>query len=164
MVVLVETAALRWAAAGLTLDGQPLPLVRSEAGDLEPYLGLPFDEQVSFLRHRLSGVLQRAVNHLWARQKKPCQCVFVFESKLPHAAAELTERVADHFVQWMANPPVVAFLSEDGFSAQSAAKLTKLAGELDQPLAVPFAESVVQLFAKLSDADAWELIPKKPRS
>jgi len=53
LTVLIETASLRWYVAGIGLEGEPLPLLKSEAGNLSPYLGLPFDEQVSFLRHRL---------------------------------------------------------------------------------------------------------------
>ena len=92
LTVLIETSRLRWYVAGIGLDGEPLPLLRSEAGNLSPYLGIPFDDQVSFLRHRLSGVLQRGCDRLWGRQKKPCQIVFVADGPFVQADAELTAR------------------------------------------------------------------------
>jgi hypothetical protein len=52
LTVLIETANLRWYVAGIGLNGEPLPLLRSEVGNLSPYLGVPLDEQVNFLRHR----------------------------------------------------------------------------------------------------------------
>src|SRR5262249_3886796 len=78
LLVLVETARLRWFVAALGLDGQAVPLLRSEEGDLEKYRGLAFDEQVAFLRHRFCGVLQRGCDRLWARDSKACQFAFVF--------------------------------------------------------------------------------------
>ena len=73
LTVLIDTSRLRWYVAGIRLDGEPLPLLRSEAGNLSPYLGIPFDDQVSFLRHRLSGVLQRGCDRLWGRQINPAR-------------------------------------------------------------------------------------------
>ena len=119
LTVLIETASLRWYVAGISLAGEALPLLKSEAGNLSPYLGVPFDEQVSFLRHRLSGVLQRGCDRLWGRQKKPCQIVFVADGPFVQASAELTARVAEHFVEWMTRPPVVFFTTARGFAAPS---------------------------------------------
>src|SRR5437764_117354 len=45
LLVLVETARLRWFVASLGLDGRATPLLRSEVGDLEQYLGLPVREE-----------------------------------------------------------------------------------------------------------------------
>src|SRR5437870_9563176 len=111
LLVLVETARLRWFVASLGLDGRATPLLRSEVGDLDKYVGLSFDEQVSFLRHRFCGVLQRGCDRLWARGNKACQFVFVFDRALPEAAGDLTQAVADHLAEWMLNPPVVVFIS-----------------------------------------------------
>jgi hypothetical protein len=107
LTVLIETAALRWYVAGIDLTGRPSPLLVSEPGNLSPYLGVPFDEQVNFLRHRLSGVLQRGCDRLWSRQQKPCQIVFVADGLFVEADAALTPRVAEHFVEWLTSPPVV---------------------------------------------------------
>ena len=52
LLVLVETNRLRWFAAAVGLDGRTVPLLQSAEGDLAKYQGLPFDDQVAFLRHR----------------------------------------------------------------------------------------------------------------
>src|SRR5437764_7082220 len=96
LLVLVETARLRWFVASLGLDGRAAPLLRSEAGDLDKYLSLPFDEQGSFLRHRFCGVLQRGCDRLWGRSSKACQFVIVFDGLLPDATRTPTQAVAAH--------------------------------------------------------------------
>src|SRR5437899_1907017 len=116
LVVLVETARLRWFVASVPRDGPSVPLICSEDDDLGKYRDLDFDEQVAFLRHRFCGVLQRGCDRLWARTCKACQFVFVFEGPVPAATGELTRAIADHFVQWMLNPPVAVFVSANGFT------------------------------------------------
>src|SRR4051812_48746383 len=100
LVVLVETARLRWFVASLHLDGRVEPLLCSEEGDLEKYRGVEFDEQVSFLRHRFCGVLQRGCDRLWARDCKARRYVIVFEGLLPEPTGTLTQAVADHYAMW----------------------------------------------------------------
>src|SRR5437588_6763986 len=129
LLVLVETARLRWFVASLGLDGRATPLLRSEVGDLDKYLGLPFDEQVSFLRHRFCGVLQRGCDRLWPRNLKACQFVFVFDGVLPGTTAELTTRVAEHLVGWLLNPPVAVFARSDEMGQSATPPMIKLAGE-----------------------------------
>src|SRR5262249_30843352 len=128
LVVLIETGQLRWYVAGIGLDGEAMPLLFSEAGNLQPYVGIAFDEQVSFLRHRLSGVLQRGCDRIWARQKKPCQIVFVTDAEFLQAETALTHAVAEHFVVWMTNPPVTFFVSRTGFESQEPSRLDLIAG------------------------------------
>jgi hypothetical protein len=161
LVVLIETAELRWYVAGIGLDGDPLPLLKSEAGNLRPYLGVPFDEQVSFLRHRLSGVLQRGCDRLWARQKKPCQIMFVADGPFAQAPPELTPRVAEHFAEWMTNPPVVFFTRDPRFADRERLALAKVAGELAGPYAEALYAGLAALLATLGDPDVWELAPPR---
>lgn len=161
LTVLIETASLRWYVAGISLAGEPLPLLRSEAGNLSPYLGLPFDEQVSFLRHRLSGVLQRGCDRLWGRQKKPCHIVFVADGPFAQAAPELTRRVAEHFVEWMTRPAVAFFTCGDGFAAGDNLSLRSEAGELDDQLRQALDAGLPTLLAARDQPDAWELAPTK---
>src|SRR5271154_150870 len=98
LIVLVEKPRLRWFAAGLSLEcGEVIPLLRSEEGDLAPYREGDVEQQLTFLRHRLCGVLQRASDRLWARELKPCQFVVLFPQRLDDG--DLTQRLADHFVQ-----------------------------------------------------------------
>lgn len=109
LLVVVEAGRLRWFAAELALDGTLTPLLRSEPGDLASYRGLPFDEQVSFLRHRFCGVLQRGCHRLWARDRKARAFVFLFEGQFSEARGDLPLAVAEHLRDWMHNPPAFAY-------------------------------------------------------
>jgi hypothetical protein len=160
LLVLVETARLRWLVAGVGLDGHPFPLLRSEDGDLVTYQGLGHDEQVSFLRHRFCGVLQRGCDRLHTREKKACQFVLVFEGLLPGEHGELTQGVADHFVQWMLNPPVALFTSANGFGPEPPV-LDRVAGELPPDLERLLHEHLGELLAARADEGAWEVSRKK---
>jgi hypothetical protein len=162
LVVLVETAKLRWFAAALEPDGRPTPLLRAEEGDLAKYRSLPFDEQVAFLRHRFCGVLQRGSDRLWARGLKACRFAFVFEGLVPDATGELTQAVADHFTLWMVNPPAVVFNSPDLPPPGQPARLDRLAGPADPPLDDLLRTHLAALRAAQADPAAWELSPKKP--
>jgi hypothetical protein len=157
LLVLVETVRLRWFVAGIGLDGVTLPLLCSEAGDLEKYRGLDFDEQVAFLRHRFCGVLQRGCDRLWARQSKACQFVFVLEGRFPEAAGDLTAAVAEHFVQWLLNPPVAVFVSGNGFDVPAGPLLERLAGDLEPRLAGLLHARVAEVLAARHDPNAWAL-------
>src|SRR5436309_786989 len=151
LVVLVDGARLRWLVAAVDLDGTVAPLVRSEDGDLATYQGLDFDEQVSFLRHRLCGVVQRGCDRLWPAGKKACQFAFLFEGPLPGAPAELIPRVADHFVEWMLNPPVAVFATE------GAGRLSRLAGTLEGPAEAALNAGRAPLVAAAADPGDWEV-------
>ena len=59
----------------------------------------------------LCGVLQRGCDRLWGRDSKACQFVFVFEGLLTEPTGTLTRSVADHFTQWMLNPPGVVYIT-----------------------------------------------------
>jgi hypothetical protein len=157
LVVLVETVRRRWFVAEVGLDGQATPLLRSEDGDLDKYLGLDFDEQVAFLRHRFCGVLQRGCDRLWARHHKACQFVFVFDGHFPEPTGLLTEAVADHYVQWMLNPPVAVLVSANGFDAAEGPRTATMAGELDPERSRLLNASLGGLLALRENADAWEL-------
>jgi hypothetical protein len=157
LLVLVETARLRWFVAALGLDGRAVPLLRSEDGDLAKYQRLPFDEQVAFVRHRFCGVVQRGCDRLWARGLKACQFVFVFEGLLPEPTGELTQAAADHFALWMMNPPAAVFNRPD-----PAAPPERLAGQLDPPLEALVRAHLGELVVARDDPAAWELSPKKP--
>jgi hypothetical protein len=156
LVVLVETAQLRWFVAALGLDGRSIPLLRSEVGDLEKYLGLDFDEQVAFLRHRFCGVLQRGCDRIWARSCKACQFVLVFEGLVPEATGTLTQAFADNLTQWMLNPPA-AVLTITG----EPRRLEKLAGDLAAPREELLLAHLDELLTAREDPAAWELSRKK---
>lgn len=164
LVVLIETAALRWFIAGISLQGEPVPLMRSAAGNLSPYIGQGFDEQVSFLRHRLSGVLQRGCDRLWGRGKKPCQIVFVNDAPFQQASLELTQSVAEHFAIWMTSPPVVYYVSQDGFPENTTPRLNKVAGDIAEGHSQALQTGLSQLASLRLQDDLWEEAPAKPGS
>jgi hypothetical protein len=154
LVILVETARLRWFVASIGLDGATTPLICSEADDLEKYRGLEFDEQVAFLRHRFCGVLQRGCDRLWARNCKACQFVFVFDGLLPERTGQLTQALAGHFAEWLLKPPVAVFVRADG---NDPSRLDRLSGTLDAPLEQLLLTHLERLRGVQEDATAWEL-------
>ncbi len=164
LTVLVDTTQRSWSVAGITLDAQPIPLTRSEVGNLDPYVGVVLDQQVDFLRHRLSGVLQRGCDRLWARQMKPRQIVFVANADFEQDNAELTQRVAEHFVLWMSKPPVAFFISENGFRHGEATMLKQLAGDLDPGDCQVLETGLPRLIAVLGENNLWETVANKPTS
>ena len=163
LTVLIETAELRWYVAGISLAGEPIPLLRSQTGNLGAYVGTSFDEQTSFLRHRLSGVLQRGCDRLWGRLMKPCQIIFLADGPFVQAAPELTNRVAEHFVEWMTNPPVVFFTSGNGFARHEAPSLERIAGDLDSVYRKAMDSGLPALLDTMHEPDAWELSPNKSK-
>ncbi len=155
LTVLITTADFRWHVAGISLAGEAIPLGQSEVGNLNQYVGGTDDEQVSFLRHRLSSVLQRGCDRLWGRQEKPCQIVFVADGPFLQAAPELTRRVAEHFVEWMTRPPVVFFTSVKGFAGAGQLSLNQIAGEMDAQYRESLDAGLPALVAKLDQPQAW---------
>lgn len=164
LTVLIQTASLRWYVAAVDLGGDPLPLMRSEDGNLSAYIGAPFDEQVSFLRHRLAGVLQRGFDRLWGRQKKPCQIVFLADDHFPQAAPELTPSVGEHFVQWMVNPPVAFLVAERGGAQDQAASWRLVAGEMENKFQTALAAGLSGLLAMAPQDELWEVAPRRTTS
>jgi hypothetical protein len=161
LTVFVETATLRWFVAGIASSGAALPLICSEPGNLQPYLGIVLDEQVNFLRHRFAGVLQRGCDRLWGRQQKPHQIVFVTDAPFAQASPELTRRVAEHFVAWMTNPRVVFFAGRGGNSPVERATFERVAGALDADWQPAFESGLAQILVATKQPDGFELIPSK---
>jgi hypothetical protein len=151
LVVLIEASRLRWFVAAIDPDGRAEPLLRSEVGDLDNYRGLDFDEQVSFLRHRFCGVLQRGCDRLWARQQKARQFAFVFDEPLPEPTGRLTGAVAQHFLEWLLNPPAVVYTGA----------LDRVAGTIDTVLEGQLRAGLGALWAARDAPAAWELVPGK---
>ena len=153
----IESQSQRWYVAGIDLEGRVVPLICSQAGDLAGYVDQPFGEQVSFLRHRLAGVLQRGCDRLWGRNMKPCQIVFVADDVFCDAGPELTQRVADHFVEWLSRPPVVFFVSKKTAGTEPA-DLMRLAGELTTERHQALNRGLGDLVNARAAEDQWELV------
>ncbi|QDU73626.1 hypothetical protein Pan97_06020 [Bremerella volcania] len=163
LTVLIETATLRWYVAGIDQEGTTTPLLCSQEGDLSPYIGESFDEQASFLRHRLSGVLQRGCDRLWGKMMKPFEIVFVADNPFPEADEDLTQRVADHFDQWMTSPPVVFFLIE-AESKPCSPKLSTVAGQIPAQWREALDKGFPSMITKCGEKDPWELVVSKPHA
>ena len=154
---------MRWLAGGIGYDQTVTPLLSSDDDDLLPYVELEFDEQASFLRHRMCGILQRASDRLWAQQKKADHFVFLTDADFPKASAELTSRVSEHLAEWMTRPPVVFFNANDsGFQARPV-KLSQIAGSVPDEGRSVLQASIGQLIDVANDPDAWERICIKSR-
>jgi hypothetical protein len=164
LVVLIETAAFAWRIAAINPTGAVHPLMRSEAGDLALYRGASFDEQVSFLRHRLSGVLQRGCDRLWGRQMKPSQIVFVSDALFADASPELTQAVADHFAEWMVNPAVAFYVGRLESTPDNPLRLAKLAGDISAKDHEVLECGLAALHPALSEPEAWEVAASKPQA
>lgn len=162
LVVLIDTGKLSWHLGGIRLNGEPVPLLKSAGGDLDAYQGLEMDHQVSFLRHRLAGVLQRGCDRLFSHQMKASHFVFIADGTYPHAADEVTERLADHFVQWMMNPPVTYLLAPDGLTESVTGMPKVVAGTLPENVAAALKEGLPKLTRAISDPDRWECVPRSP--
>ncbi|QEG39442.1 hypothetical protein [Roseimaritima ulvae] len=156
LVVLIEPQGHRWYAGAVQADGQATPLMRSDDGNLDRYVGLDFEEQVSFLRHRLAGVLQRGCDRLYAREMKAEQFLLAADGDFPGADGGVTKALAEHFVQWMINPPVVYVRTPERFEVQEDADLQIVSGDLPTDAAA----GISALAVKRTDPDDWELIPR----
>ncbi len=161
LVLLIDSDLLRWFVGAIDLQGAIHPLLCSEVGDLSPYQGEDFDNQVSFLRHRMSGVLQRGFDRVWARNLKPRQILILFSDNLPDTTSELTQRVANHFVEWMMSPSVVVFASHTGLRSLEGGALTPLAGTLDESFQSLVQGGVMELCRATGQSDLWEVSPRK---
>ncbi len=159
LVVLLEPEKLRWSVAGIKETAELVPLVQSESGDLAAYIGLPFDEQTTYLRHRLAGAVQRGCDRLWGRNLKASLFVFVQIGEFQEAPTELSQRVADHFCEWMVNPPA-AFCQVHALPEH---ELTQLAGELSPAQFETVQSLLPTLTTCAQSADAWEIVPSRNR-
>jgi len=165
LIVLIETARMRWLAGGIDMQHNAIPLLASQDDDLAPYRTLEFEEQASFLRHRFCGALQRGCDRLWGRKQKACQFIFVTDTHFPDAPAELTDRVAEHMVQWMANPPLVFFSADDRSFQSRPLTPTALAGTLPDDYTEVWQAGLPSLLDAATKDDDWETVPlPKPRS
>lgn len=158
LTVLIETQAQRWNVAGIPFTGRPFVLIRSQLGNLDQYLGLGFDEQVSFLRHRLAGVLQRGCDRLWGRDQKPSHILFVTDGLFAQSDPDLTHRVANHFATWMTSPPVAFYIADGGFANGS---LQLIAGEQPKGADAIVRAGIMTLSAAVAQDDGWEVAPNK---
>ncbi|TWT79443.1 hypothetical protein CA13_08440 [Planctomycetes bacterium CA13] len=159
LVVLIDTELLRWSAVGIDSRGQAFPLIQSEAGNLDEYKELAADDQVSFLRHRLSGVLQRGFDRFYARGKKASHILLISDGPFPNSAEGVTKQLAEHFVEWMINPPVAFLMTPSAFNVGHEAKFDVIAGDFLRSNLVTLSRAIDGIVSQLGQPECWELIP-----
>ena len=159
LTILIDTSRMRWLAGGIGFDGKAFPLLASQDDDLARYRSMEFDEQTSFLRHRFCGALQRGCDRLWGLQKKACQFVFLTDRVFPDASPELTDRVSEHLVQWMTNPPVVFFSVAGRSFDVRPVEVTSIAGEISAEFFDALTHGLPPLLDMVREPDEWESVP-----
>ncbi len=160
MVVVIRTDRQQWFVAGVDLQGDATPLVRSEPDNLDQYIGEPYDEQVSFLRHRLSGAMQRGCDRLWARNAKAMRIVLIADDHLADAEPRLLSDLADHLHTWMTRPPVSVYRAKDSSSVDELSSMHCLVGEPESGQKEALMKGLPQLSTMLDAPDRWEVIQK----
>ncbi len=159
-MITVKTETLQWFVAGVDLQGQVDTLVRSEPGDLAAYQDRIPDEQLSFLRHRLSGAMQKGCDRLWQQQAKAACIVLIADDHLPPSETNLLSQLAEHLSTWMTRPPVCCFRASAPNELQQFSRYQRLAGQLDAQQTQALEQAIPQLVSSLDDPNAWELLPK----
>lgn len=158
LVVVIRAALKQWYVAGIGPEGTVTPLVRSERGNLDQYVGQRDDEQLSFLRHRLSGAMQRGCDRLWAKEAKAARIVLIADDNLPDSDSELLQRLADHFHTWMTRPPVTCYRGHGGSTIEDLESLECLVGQPDAPHATCLQSALPDLVRQIDDDDSWEIV------
>ncbi len=128
------------------------------------YRGLEPEAQRAWLRHCIAGVLQRGCDRLFARNMRAEHFELIAARHFPDAAEGLTEQLADHFVQWMINPPVTFLLTPPGFVDESPVQWQLVAGELPEAIDRALHRGLPELVSELEAPAAWELIAKSQQS
>lgn len=160
LAVVIKASLQQWFVAGIDLDGTVQPLVRSETRNLDQYVGQSDDEQLSFLRHRLSGAMQRGCDRLWARDAKAARIVLIADDDLPDSQTSLLPRLAEHFHTWMTRPPVSFYRGHGDATIEDLHSLDCLVGELDEDQVSCLQQALPPLSERLSNGDCWEVIQK----
>jgi hypothetical protein len=160
LLVVIKSASQQWFVAGIDLDGTIVPLVRSEPHNLDQYVGQSDDEQLSFLRHRLSGAMQRGCDRLWARNAKATRIVLIADSDLPESDAGLLPRLAEHFHTWMTRPPVSFYRGDRNVTLEELDPLECLVDKVSDEQAALLQQAMPSLCKQMAAGDCWEIIQK----
>ena len=149
-----DLVTCRWSVASIDAAGVVDPLVQSAAEDLALCSLGTFDEQTSFLRHRIAGALQRGSDRMWGRRRKSELFAIEFLTADNARDGELIARVAQHFCLWMVKPPVVCLQGEPG---QAPSVLVTNAESPDKERIVA---GLTNMRALTPEAQRWELLPE----
>ncbi len=91
--------------------------------------------------------------------------MFVIDRNFPDGPPELTDRIADHLVQWMVSPPAVFYSVNGGTFNDANLKTTLMAGELPAELTECLAKGLPLLRDEATRPGNWERVPlPKPKN
>lgn len=161
MVILAaqfDLATGRWSIASIDAAGEIDPLVQSAANDLASYTHGTFDEQTSFLRHRVAGALQRGCDRLWGRARKAEMFAIEFGPADADTDSALITRVAKHFCVWMVKPPVVCL------QADTDSTLSILAANTESPDQQRITSGLTAMRPLTAQPGLWETACASTRS
>ena len=159
LVVVIRTSAKQWFVAGSTECDPLLPLVCSEPGNLGEYVDLPPDDQLSFMRHRIAGAIQRGFDRLYAKDAKTQQIILFIDDEFPNASPNLLQRVGDHFAAWMTRPAVCCYRGTGVKRSTSVEQLTRISGLMERLWTEQFEKSLPHLTDALDVEEIWEHVP-----
>jgi len=152
----LNLSAGSWSVASVNGSFEIAPLVQSQPHDLATWQQGSFDEQVSFLRHRIAGLLQRGSDRLWGRQQKAQLFMIDFWYEKDDASNEVITSVAQHFCTWMLKPPVICVrLRTDGVLGCIASNTS-----YDQLNDIAASLQTIRTLAR--QPELWELAPAPP--
>lgn len=155
LAVHLDLTRRTWSVASVNVEFEVVPLVQSQPDDLAPWSEGTVDEQVSFLRHRIAGVLQRGADRLWGRQQKARLFAIAFLCEDNKAANDIVDSVAQHFCTWMLKPPVVCLRFQDDNVVQQIAANTSC-HDLDD-----LAGALRQIHTLMGQPDLWDFAPSR---
>lgn len=145
-----------WSVASVNRSFEIAPLIQSQPHDLDPWRIGSFDEQVTFLRHRIAGLLQRGSDRLWGRQQKAQLFTIDYWYEENEASLAVVTSVAQHFCTWMLKPPVICVrLSADG-------ALDCIATNTSYEDLSDIASALQEIRIQAAQPDLWELAPARP--
>jgi hypothetical protein len=153
-----DLVACRWSIASIDAAGEIDPLVQSAANDLAFYRQGTFDEQTSFLRHRIAGVLQKGSDRLWGRARKAELFAIEFSPTGVATDSELIARVAEHFCMWMVKPPVICL------QVDTDNTLSILAANIESPDQQRICSGLTAMRPLTAQPGLWEIVCAPTRS
>ncbi len=158
LAVHLDLSGGTWSVASVSGAFEVAPLIQSQPHDLDKWSEGSSDEQISFLRHRIAGILQQGADRLWGRQQKAQLFAIDFSYEDSPASGEIVDRVAQHFCTWLLKPPVMCLcVRENG-------TLRCIASNTDDADLEGLTAAVQQIRSQAGQTDLWEhALPRPPR-
>ncbi len=153
LVAHLDLSSEFWSVASVNSSFDVAPIIQSQPSDLEPWGDGTLDEQLSFLRHRIAGILQRGTDRLWGRQQKAQLFVVGFRCDDNPATREVVAKVSEHFCTWMLKPPIICLC------VQGDGTLECIASNTASDEYGSFAAVLQEIRTLANESELWELAP-----